>query len=152
MVSSLALHDRHERIGPYIISGLFYMWMFINFKHNQSIPFALTVATLGATIGLFFAFFFNNFTKISAHAVGMGGLTGLAAINSIYFSFDTFALNTWWFGPVEFSTNFVVMIIVVLTGIVCTARMIVDAHTPKQIYGGLAAGFAAQFIALWFLQ
>ncbi len=152
MVSSLALHDRHERIGPYIISGLFYMWMFINFKHNQSIPFALTVATLGATIGLFFAFFFNNFTKISAHAVGMGGLTGLAAINSIYFGFDTFALNTWLFGPMEISTNFVVMIIVILTGIVCTARMLVEAHTPRQVYGGLAAGFISQFLALWFLQ
>ncbi|MEZ4935194.1 MAG: hypothetical protein R2788_24050 [Saprospiraceae bacterium] len=57
------------------------------------------MATLGTTIALFTAFFFNNFTKISAHAVGMGGLVGLSAINSIYMSFDAFPhLNTWLFG------------------------------------------------------
>ncbi len=152
MVSSISLENRKERIGPYIITGIFYMWMFINFKHNQSIPFSLTVATLGATIGLFTAFFFNNFTKISAHAVGMGGLTGLAVINSIYFSFDTFALNSWWFGPLEISSNFVVMIVIILTGIVCTARMLLNAHSSGQIYGGLAAGFISQFVAFWYLH
>jgi len=152
MVSSLSLEDRHERIGPYIISGVFYMWMFINFKNNQTIPFALTVATLGATIGLFSAFFFNNFTKISAHGIGMGGLTGLATINAMYFSFDTFALNTWLFGPLEISTTFVVMVVILLTGLVCSARMYLGAHTPGQLYGGLVAGFVAQFIALWVLQ
>ena len=152
MISSMSLEDRHERIGPYIITGVFYMWMFINFKNNQSIPFALTVATLGATIGLFLAFLFNNFTKISAHAVGMGGLLGLSAINSIYMSFDTFSLNTWFFGALEISSNFVVVVVVLLTGLVCTARLFLKAHTQGQVYGGLIAGFIAQFIAFWYLQ
>ena len=152
MVSSISLEERHERIGPYIITGVFYLWMFINFKNNQSIPFALTVATLGATIALFTAFFFNNFTKISAHAVGMGGLVGLSTINSMYMSFDTFTLNTWLFGALEVSTNFVVVVVIVLSGLVCTSRLLLKAHTPGQIYGGLLAGFVAQFIAFWYLQ
>ncbi|MEZ4954925.1 MAG: hypothetical protein R2825_15265 [Saprospiraceae bacterium] len=152
MVSSISLEDRHERIGPYIITGVFYLWMFINFKNNQSIPFALTVATLGATIALFTAFFFNNFTKISAHAVGMGGLVGLSAINSIYMSFDTFTLNTWLFGGLEISTNFVVVVVILLTGMVCTSRLLLKAHTPGQVYGGLVAGFVAQFIAFWYMS
>ena len=148
MVGSLRLEDRHERIGPYIITGTFYLWMFVNFKNNQAIPHSLTVITLGATIGLFLAFFFNNFTKISAHAVGMGGLIGMSILSSKFFGFETFTLQTWLFGPLEFSTNFVVMLAIILAGMVCTSRLILKAHTPAQIYGGLAAGVLAQFIGL----
>ncbi len=152
MVKTMALHERHERIGPYIITGVFYMWMFINFKNNTTIPASLTVAMLGATIGLFTAFFFNNFTKISAHAVGMGGLVGMAAINSMFYSFDTFTMHTWLFGTLELSTSFVVMAVIILAGIVCTARMILEAHSNGQLYGGLALGFLAQVIAFAFLN
>ena len=152
MVESISLHERKERIGPYIITAVFYLWMFVNFKHNQTIPFALTVAALGATIALFGVFFFNNFTKISAHAAGVGGLLGLTAINSFYFSFDTFSLNTWLFGTLEVSTNFLLLLVIVLAGIVCTSRLFLKAHTPGQVYSGLAVGFVAQFLALWFLQ
>ena len=152
MVSSVSLEDRHERIGPYIITGVFYLWMFVSFKNNQAIPSALTIATLGATIALFIAFFFNNFTKISAHAVGMGGLIGLAAINSMFLSFDTFTLNTWLLGSLEISSNFVVVLVIILAGLVCTSRLLLKAHTQWQVYGGLVAGFVAQFIAYWYLQ
>lgn len=151
LVDSLSLDDRKQRIGPYIITGTFYLWMFINFKHNQSIPFSLTVITLGATIGLFLAFFFNNFTKISAHAVGMGGFLGMCIINARFFSFDTFTLDTWLFGGLEFSTTFVVMVAILLAGIVCTSRLYLRAHSPEQVYGGLAAGLLSQFLALWFM-
>jgi len=151
MVSSFGLEDKQERIGPYIITGVFYMWMFINFKNNQAIPLALTVAILGATIGLFIAFFVNNFTKISAHAVGMGGLVGMTAVNTLYFNYDTFSLNLGHSGAFEVSTNFLLLVILVLAGAVCTSRLLLNAHTSKQLYGGFAAGFLSQFIALYFL-
>lgn len=149
MVDSLSLESRQERIGPYIITGTFYLWMFISFKHNQAIPQSLTIVTLGATIGLFLAFFFNNFTKISAHAVGMGGLVGMAILSSKFFGFETFTLDTWLFGPLICSSNFVVLMAIVLAGMVCTSRLLLNAHTEQQVYGGLAAGFLAQFIALY---
>ncbi|NCQ41810.1 MAG: hypothetical protein GW795_07935 [Cyanobacteria bacterium] len=152
MVKSIELDDRQDRIGPYIITGVFYLWMFINFKNNQDIPHSLTIAALGATIGLFTVFFFNNFTKISAHAAGMGGLVGLAAINSFLFSFDTFTLNTWIFGTLEMSTNFVLMVVIVLAGLVCTSRLVLQAHRPGQLYSGFGVGLLSQFIALLFLR
>ena len=151
MVQSLELHERHERIGPYIITGVFYLWMFINFKNNTLIPQPFTIAVLGATIALFTSFFFNNFTKISAHATGMGGLAGMAAINTILFNFDTFTLNLGWLGVFVISTNFVLMATIILAGLVSTARLYLEAHTEKQLYYGLAIGFVSQFIALAFL-
>jgi hypothetical protein len=151
MVQSFELQDRYERIGPYIITGVFYLWMFINFKNNPLIPTSFTIAVLGATIALFTSFFFNNFTKISAHATGMGGLAGMAAINTVFFNFDTFTVNLGWMGIYEVSTNFVLMATIVLAGLVSTARLYLAAHTERQMYDGLAIGFASQFIALAFL-
>lgn len=151
MVSSMQLHDRQERIGPYIITGIFYLWMFINFKNNTLIPKPFTIAMLGTTIALFTAFFFNNFTKISAHATGMGGLAGMAVINTIFFNFDTFTLNLGWLGLFEISTNFVMMAVIVLAGFVCTSRLLLREHSEKQLYAGLAVGFISQFVALAFL-
>jgi hypothetical protein len=152
MVKTLELHDRHERIGPYLITGVFYLWMFVNFKGNSMIPKPLTIGMLGATISLFAVFFFNNFTKISAHAAGMGGLTAMMIINATFFDFDTFTLNLGYLGAYEVSTNFVTMALVVLTGMVCTSRLLLGAHTERQIYSGLAVGFLSQFIALGFLR
>lgn len=151
MVRSFELKDKQERIGPYIITGVFYLWMFVNFKNNQAIPLSLTVAILGATIALFFAFFVNNFTKISAHAVGMGGLVGLSAVNTLYFNFETFTVNLGRAGAFEVSTNFLLMVTVVLAGAVCTSRLLLNAHTSRQLYSGFAAGFLSQMIALFFL-
>jgi hypothetical protein len=152
MVQSIALDVRQDRIAPYIITGIFYLWIFINFKNNQLIPKPLTITVLGATIGLFIAFFFNNFTKISAHAVGMGGMVGMAVVNTLYFNFDTFTLSFPWLGAFEISTNFVLMTVILLAGMVCTARLYLQAHTQGQVYGGFAVGLLAQFVALLFLK
>ena len=152
MVKSMQLEDRFERIGPYILTGVFYLWMFINFKSNPLIPKPMVIVMLGSTIALFGTFFFNNFTKISAHAAGMGGLVAMALTNTLLFNFDTFTVTMGWLGSYEVSTNFVLMTTIVLAGIVCTARLLLGAHTEKQLYTGFAIGFASQFIALLFLQ
>lgn len=151
MISSLELEDRHERIGPYLIASVFYLWIFINFKNNTNIPASLTAASLGATIALSGVFFFNNFTKISAHAAGMGGLTAAAAIQNAEFSFGTFTLETW-VGVFETSTNLLLMVIILLSGAVCSFRLYLKAHSSTQIYSGFAVGFLSQFIALWFIK
>ena len=151
MVKSMQLEDRFERIGPYILTGVFYLWMFINFRSNPMIPKPLVIVMLGSTIALFGAFFFNNFTKISAHAAGVGGLVGMALINTLYFNFDTFTVTMGWLGTYEISTNFLLMTTVVLAGIVCTARLLLGAHSEKQLYIGFAIGFASQFIAMLFV-
>ncbi len=148
MISSFEMPDPKERIGPYIITGVFYLWMFINFKHNPSIPKALTIGMLGATIALFASFFFNNFTKVSAHAAGMGGLVGVAAVNYLYFNFDTFTLHLGTLGLFEVSTSFVLVILILLAGLVGSARLALNAHTPGQLYGGFAIGLLSQIIAL----
>ncbi len=148
LIKSLEMHDRTERTGPYIITGIFYLWMFRNLIDNPQIPTAYTIFMLGATIGLFMAFFINIFSKISAHAVGMGGLVAMVIITMLLFSYETFTLQTAWFGILHFNMTVVLLAVVLVAGIVGTTRLWLHAHEPGEVYGGFAVGFLAQLIAL----
>ena len=150
LVSSIELENKQERIGPYIITGVFYLWMYMNFKNNPTIPAPYTIFVLGATIGLFMAFFLNIFTKISAHAVGMGGFIGMTVITTWLFSYGTFTVNAPMLGALEVSMNSLLMIVIVLAGLVGSARLILDAHTNDELYGGYLVGIFSQFVALFF--
>ncbi|NUQ23854.1 MAG: hypothetical protein HUU34_07865 [Saprospiraceae bacterium] len=151
MISTLEMRDKDERIGPYIITGVFYLWIFYNFLHNSLIPTAYTTFLLGAVIALFVSFFLNIFRKISAHAVGMGGLVGMVIITMLLFSYDTFTLQTAWLGAYEFNMNIVLMLVLVVAGLVGTSRLLLQAHEPADLYGGYFVGFITQFIALRFM-
>ena len=159
MIQSFQMETKQERIGPYIITGLFYLWMFRNFLDNPSIPTAFTSFLLGATIGLFFAFFINIFSKISAHAVGLGGQRfqrhgvaplGMVVITMLLFSYDTFTIMSAR-GTLEISMSTVLLITILIAGLVGTARLALQAHEPMDLYGGYLVGFASQFLALRFL-
>lgn len=151
LISSLELKTKQERIGPYVITGMFYIWMFRNFLGNAQVPTAFSAFLLGAAIGLFIAFFINIFSKISAHAVGMGGLLGMVIITLLLFSHDTFLINLGSIGAYEVSMYWVLMLTVLLAGLVGTARLILQAHEPTDLYGGYLVGFVSQFIALRFM-
>lgn len=150
MIQSFELKDKQERIGPYIITGIFYLWMVRNFIENPQIPTAYTSFVLGATIALFVAFFINIFSKISVHAVGMGGLLGMIVITMLWFSYDSFSLSSG-LGTVQLNMNIILMIGIIIAGVVGSSRLILEAHEPQDLYGGFLVGFATQFIALRFL-
>ncbi|MBK6995873.1 MAG: hypothetical protein IPH31_13445 [Lewinellaceae bacterium] len=141
LVRSLEMHDKQERIGPYIIAGIFYLWMFKNFS-NGAVPALYAKFVLGATIGLFFAFFVNIFTKISAHATGMGGFVAMVLLLAFEWAGATFTI-----GPILLSLNAILAIIIVLAGLIGVARLSLGAHTQAEIWQGYAAGFVAVMLA-----
>ncbi len=151
LIDSLEMKTRQERIGPYIGTGIFYMWLFANIQYNSDVPVPFKVFVLGATIGLFLAFFFNLFTKVSMHALGMGGMLGMVIITSLLFSYDSFSFNLGIFGSVEMTMNALLMLTILFCGVVGTSRLILKAHTLQDLYSGFIIGLATQFIALRFL-
>jgi len=148
MIDSLQMKTKSERIGPYIVTGILYMWLFQNILNNPEIPSAYKVFVLGATIGLFVAFFFNLFTKISMHALGMGGLLGMIIITSLLFSYGSFVFSIGPFGMMEMSMNALLMLVIILCGIVGTSRLLLNAHNLQDLYSGFIIGLGAQFLAL----
>ena len=148
MIDSLEMKTKSERIGPYIVTGILYMWLFQNILNNPDIPAAYKVFVLGSTIGLFVAFFFNLFTKISMHALGMGGLLGMIIITSLLFSYESFTFHIGNLGAVEMSMSALLMLVILLCGIVGTSRLLLNAHNLQDLYSGFIIGMGAQFLAL----
>ncbi|MFK7806568.1 MAG: hypothetical protein AB8F74_02085 [Saprospiraceae bacterium] len=151
MIESFEMKSKSERIGPYIITGILYMWLFQNLLNNPEIPGAFKIFLLGATLGLFMAFFFNLFTKISMHALGMGGLLGMTILTMLLFSYETFTINIGPASALEISMSALLMLVILLTGVVCTSRLILGAHSLQDLYSGFIIGLATQFIAFQLL-
>lgn len=148
LITSLQMRDKQERIGPFIASGVFYLWTFRSVMADSNIPTAFLIAALGTTIGLFMAFLINLFFKISLHAMGVGGMVGMVAISMWYFSYGNFTATLPFVGYSHISINLVLIFTILIAGIVGTARMILAAHTPKELYAGFLLGLASQYIAL----
>lgn len=145
LLKSLEMPDKQDRIAPFVITGMFYIWLFRNFLDNTQIPALFTSFTLGATIALFLAFLVNIFSKISLHTLSMGGLLGvLVLLLSIYPQLD---IPTFWF----MQTRFLLVAALILAGCIGSFRLILGAHEPIDLWGGYLVGFVAQFIAARFI-
>ena len=130
-VKSFMLHSQQDRIGPYLANMIFYFWMArVLFNYKPELTPILASFMTGVFITTALALIANVFYKISMHAIGCGGMLGIFIIimnsNSM--------LMTW---PLSLA--------LLITGIVCTSRLIVSNHTQKEIYMGLIVGLVCQF-------
>ena len=144
MVQTWQLEDKQERIGPFILSGVFYLWLFKNLISGAQTPILYTAFVLGATISLFLCFFINIFTKISVHAAGMGGFVAMLIL--LPFSWNE-ATEMVPLAGLYLSWPVVIGLGVLLAGAVGTARLALNAHTPADLYRGYIAGAAAVFFS-----
>lgn len=147
-ITSLQMSDKQERIGPYIATGVFYLWLYKNLASVGQAPDLFQVCVLGATIGLFLAFFINIFTKISAHAVGMGGFATMILLALKRPEWAYYGLEIPCFGNVlQMSLLAVLAVVIVFAGLIGTARLALGAHVPADLYRGYVAGAAAVLLA-----
>ncbi len=132
-IQSIFLRTQPDRIGPYLATMIFYFWaarVFFKFEPQLApvLPSFMTGVLITTVVGLLS----NIYFKISMHAMGVGGLVGLFLLvmqsNSM--------LMTW---PL--------CIALLMAGLVCTSRLVVSDHQPREIYLGLLAGLLCQFTA-----
>lgn len=113
------------------------------YEHEKQCPVSSCIRVLYAGRGhrpVLWAFFINIFSKISAHAVGMGGLLAMVIITMLRFSHDVFTIQTGLLGTINFNMNAVLIIVIVLCGLVGTSRLLLKAHEPRDLYGGFISG------------
>jgi hypothetical protein len=130
-IDSFFLHTQKDRIIPYIACGIFYFWVYLVFKNQPNIPIVLTACIFSVFLASSAALIANIYLKISMHAIGMGGVIGILLI----IMYSNTMLTT-----LPFSIAFL------LTGLVCTSRLIVSNHQPKEIYLGVLLGIISQLI------
>lgn len=135
-IESIYLKTQKERIILYAISMVFFFWTFYVFKNKAGVPTVIAQMSLGIFIAVILDFIANIFFKISMHTTGVGGATG-------FFTVLMFTSQ----GVV----NVPLTVAILITGLVCTSRLIVSDHRMPDIVMGLFAGFTGQLLAAWFL-
>ncbi len=148
LISSLEMEERTDRVGPFIATGVFYLWAFRSLLADTSVPSAYLVAVLGATIVLFVCFFINIFYKLSVHAAGMAGFLGMVLICMHLYSVGIFKMDVPFLGECIISMNFILVASILAAAAVMSARLILNVHSLGQITLGFTVGLLGQFIAL----
>ena len=151
-IKTLNMDSRHERIGPYIVSGIMYLTLYLHLNRADTFPVSIKVAVLGSLIGLWTCFFINNFYKISAHAAGMGGLVGIVALTKLTFGYDQAQIGIPGHVNVFIPLDFILYATIFIAGLVCSSRMILRTHDLKEIYFGFTAGLLSVAIAFFILS
>jgi len=136
-ISDLTLVDQKQRVTPFLFVTCFYgisAYMFyakLNINNLIFLIFAIT------TFLLFILTIITYFWKISIHGAGIGGIIGFILALSFAFPIMHFAI--------AFAT------LIIIAGIIAYARLSLNAHTPKQVYGGILLGILLCFTSLYFL-
>lgn len=132
---SIFLRTQKERIIPYVITMVYYFWVWYVFNNLPDIPRMVITFLLGVFIAVCIAWMANIAHKISMHATGVGG----AAMFLLLQAFQDASISGTY-----------VSAAIVVAGLVCTARLILGGHTRWEVYAGLLAGASAQVLAVWF--
>lgn len=129
-ISDLELSERSQRTTVYlqtITSSL--ICAYLIFAVLQSYMFVLFFVF--AIFSLAFLTVVNIWWKISIHSCGMGILCGFIVFLSLFYSVDI----VWWLGAS-----------ILFSGVVMTARCVLNAHTLGQVVAGFGAGLAFTLI------
>ncbi len=145
---SFQLETQHERIGPFLVTGVMYLSLYLHLTRAESFPVSLRVAVLGTLIALWACFFINALFKISLHAAGMGGLVALVLLTAMVFGYDVAQIGFVGGVNLVMPVSMMLYLTILIAGIVCTSRLILRAHARREIYTGFLIGFAG-IMAAW---
>lgn len=132
VVDSIQLHSRKDRLVPFAFAMFLYFTNYYLMK-DVPLPQVLYSIFLGSSIAVTLAFFITFYTKISIHMIGMGGLT--AAIYGVAQVYDLPIVG-------------LVMLGILTSGLVGSARYILESHSLRQIYLGWIIGFLTVYLPL----
>lgn len=123
--TSHQMSQRERRFVPYIINIVCYSSLFLLMRLYRMPLFLSTVIMSGLLIQIVCALI-NLKIKISTHAAASGGVIGMIIAFSLVFHFDA----TFW-----------ICWAILLSGAVCSSRMILKMHNYSELLFGVVVGF-----------
>ena len=142
IITSMSLPDRKERIPVLIITLFYYLltYYFLRKIHVTNLDFLgafmsfLTGGIILTALSLMITFFW----KISIHAIGISGLAGA------FLGFSELLFPIQNGGEI----TIINILLLILVGVVCSARLHLKAHSFLQIIGGITLGFVVEYIVV----
>ena len=132
-IDSIHMNSQKERIIPLAAAMIFYFWCWFVLKNFSEIPLVFRHFLLGSFITIIGGWLANIGFKVSLHGLAAGGMLSFMLI--LLFSADG--------GSAPYFA-----VAVVIAGLICSARLILSAHMPFEIYSAFIIGAASQLAAL----
>ncbi|HLP13345.1 MAG TPA: hypothetical protein VK177_15515 [Flavobacteriales bacterium] len=131
LVSSFSMPHKNERFFPYLTTVVYYAILYYLLYSNR-FPVVFKTATLGTVAVVALVMIINAWFKISSHAAGIGGVVAIYAV----------MIKHGW---IMHGTG-ILALLVILAGVISTARLSLNAHRSIEIYTGLLLGFFVEFL------
>ncbi len=133
LIPDFKLEDRKYRVLPFVFTSCFYIVTTYAFYSKIHVNLILDLL-ICISLLLLVLTAITYFWKISIHSATMGGVAGfLLALQLLY--------------PTP-SFMYPLAIVLVTGGLVMSARLYLQAHTPSQVYAGAIVGFAICYFVL----
>lgn len=139
VIRSISMSTREERIKPFTLIFLLYaVFTFLLYsKTRLTLDDNLFKLILIIDALVLLSFLITFFYKASIHSAGIWGVIGiLLPLNKVVDD-----------GSLFFPT----LAAIVLAGLIMSARLMLDAHTPREVLAGSLAGFAVGFLGMLIL-
>lgn len=132
-LDSLFLKTQKDRIIPYIACNIYYFWMAYVLRNQPQFAGPIVQLAMAIFIASSMGLIVNTFMKVSMHAISMGVMLMFMGVLA------------------TLTVNFTLYLsmAVLISGLVCTSRLIVSDHTSKEVYIGLLVGAVSQLLAIW---
>jgi hypothetical protein len=130
IIRSFYMHTREERLFPLLAAAIFYYLTYYLLR-GIHLPLIYPMYMLAATSLSILLIVVNFFMKVSLHMSGMGAVCGLFTGLVIHRQVEA----TW-----------LVILAILLSGMVGTARLKLNTHQPAELYTGWMMGAILMFL------
>ena len=138
LIGNLQIDKETKKPLPFVTVTVFYTmitYFFVDKVGLDILPSSMIIAiALTTALVTIISTVFN----ISIHSTALGGVIGiLFCIKGVYYELNLLI--------------YPIIICIFLAGLVMTARLYLQTHTPAQVFSGLILGFTVCFSVLWWL-
>lgn len=133
VISNVQMSSSQERIIPLVVTTIMFYFSYY-LMSSSSVPKTLQLFLLGSTICVGATLLITFKWKISAHMIGLGGIVGLIISISMFMHSNVLLY---------------LILFIMLSGITGTARLLLNSHSPAQVYSGFGLGFIVMFITIF---
>lgn len=128
----LQLGQKERRMVPYVISILCYFGCFYLMSLSH-LPHLITSILIVALVIQILCAIINVWWKISTHTAAIGGVLGALLAFSFILNFN----SVWW-----------LCLVIIVSGIVGSSRIILRQHTLTQVTTGFFLGIISAFFTI----
>lgn len=126
LITDLQLSKRSERVMPYFFTAIFYAFVaYLLYNKNFIDPLIYKILFFGSIVILITAIINLKF-KISSHAISCAVILGM--LIHLSFNYD------------DWNQLLILNLVIIITGLVSSARLYLRAHDSFEIMTGLAVG------------